>query len=92
MEERHNAEETHQSLVTRSIAQSSGKSSTASSAALKARARAEAARMHASFTKKEAEMMVEEATLKAKMHILKKEKLQPLQKRQCLWLLWKMQR
>lgn len=74
MEEGQNTEETHQSLVTRSIDQLSSKSSSASSAALKARARAEAASMHASFAKKEAEMMVEEATLKAKMHILKKEK------------------
>lgn len=73
MEEQRNAEETYQSLVTRSIAQSSSRSSTTSSA-LKARARAEAARMQASFAKKEAEMMVEEATLKAKMHILQKEK------------------
>ena len=74
MDERRNTEETHQSLATRSIAQSSSKSSTASSAALRARARAEAARTQALFAKKEAEMMVEEATLKAKMHILQKEK------------------
>lgn len=74
MDERRNTEDTHQSLRTRSIVQSSSRSSTASSAALKARARAEAARMQASFAKKEAEMMVEEASLKAKMHILKKEK------------------
>ncbi len=69
-----NNEEKYQSLVTRSIAQSSRKSSTTSSAALRARARAEAARMQVSFAQKEAEMMVEEATLKAKMHILKIEK------------------
>lgn len=74
MDERSNTEEMHQSLVTRSIAQASSKSSTTSSAALRARARAEAARMQVSFAQKEAEMMVEEATLKAKMHILKKEK------------------
>lgn len=74
MDEGRDTEETHQSLGTRSIAQSSSKSSTTSSAALKARARAEAARMQASFAKKEAEMMVEQATLKAKMHILQKEK------------------
>lgn len=64
----------HQSVRTRSIAQSSKKSSTVSSAALRARARAEAARMQITFAKKEAEMMVEEATLKAKRYILQKEK------------------
>ncbi|KAL0151744.1 hypothetical protein M9458_052970 [Cirrhinus mrigala] len=74
MDERSNNEEMYQSLVTRSIAQSSRKSSTTSSAVLRARARAEAARMQVSFAQKEAEMMVEEATLKAKMHILKMEK------------------
>lgn len=73
MDERSNTEEMHQSLVTRSIAQASSKSSTTSSAALRARARPEAARMQVSFAQKEAEMMVEEATLKAKMHILKKK-------------------
>ena len=74
MDERCNTEEIQQSLVTRSIAQSSSRSSTASSTALKARAKAKAACMKASFAQKEAEMMVEEATVKAKMHILKKEK------------------
>ncbi|KAM7410700.1 hypothetical protein PAMA_001913 [Pampus argenteus] len=60
MEEQPNTEETHQSLVTRSIAQSSNTSSTKSSAALRARAKAEAARMQASFAKKEAEMIKSE--------------------------------